>query len=687
MSRSFDGELSNQSGAGYRSENNDWAQDWLTNRSGSGLPSTILAYGTYFDTNDNIFRVRNAGNTTSYTLFSSDGYFRPRNGSATTPSFSFANDTDTGAYLPSDGSYAIATAGSARLTISTANVLLSLPTTVSGTSSSPLVLYRTANSGSHYTVYQAQNSLSAQTTYAQVGLTITTNTSGAEVGSFVIRLVTGGSVRLHTTFAGAGSISTGTSAVQITNAAGTLRHAAIEQNGATSGQVLAWNGSAWAPSAAGSGTVSGSGTINRYSYWTTTSALGAGRLENTGTGTIAHGNFAITGRLTAGSGLSPETVITDATGQVLLSALDNAGGSNGDVIALVAGVPAWSTILGLNGQDGSAAAPTFGFSSSAGNGLYLAAANTPALASNSVERMRLGSTELVINEGSADYDVRIESDTNANAFFFQGSNGAIGYGTDSPSFHQHATNDTSYNVTWSVAVASTAAAILRMRKARGTHASPGATSSGDSIMRFIASAYHSTGTPGYVDCAEIRCQSDGAGSGDTIPSRWVFLTMPSGGSLTERMRISSAGIVTIGVDDSSAGNLYLYGGSGTTAPEFRLYTPADEDTTVNYWSIMTDQASGNDEIQIGPSTDTDMFRFVGTGSLLGTFLSYAAVAAGMSGTVRGSLVAHNGTGTNQPGVLSLLSRSGTQYFFWVTNAGVLRVHTAAPTADTDGSPV
>lgn len=48
-----------------------------------------------------------------------------------------------------------------------------------------------------------------------------------------------------------GYIKNGSSDIQLTNATGTIKQSAIEQNSATSGQVLAWNGSAWAPAAAG----------------------------------------------------------------------------------------------------------------------------------------------------------------------------------------------------------------------------------------------------------------------------------------------------------------------------------------------------------------------------------------------------------------------------------------------------
>jgi hypothetical protein len=53
--------------------------------------------------------------------------------------------------------------------------------------------------------------------------------------------------------------------------------------------------------------------------------------------------------------------------------------------------------------------------------------------SNFYEQFRLSGTEVVVNEDSRDTDFRVESDTNANALFVQGSDGFVGIGTSSPS--------------------------------------------------------------------------------------------------------------------------------------------------------------------------------------------------------------------------------------------------------------
>ena len=63
---------------------------------------------------------------------------------------------------------------------------------------------------------------------------------------------------------------------------------------------------------------------------------------------------------------------------------------------------------------------------------YEATGTTPKLTWDaSAESVSLDSA-VVINESGADVDFRIESDTDANAFFLEGSSGNVGVGTSSP---------------------------------------------------------------------------------------------------------------------------------------------------------------------------------------------------------------------------------------------------------------
>ncbi len=67
--------------------------------------------------------------------------------------------------------------------------------------------------------------------------------------------------------------------------------------------------------------------------------------------------------------------------------------------------------------------------------------------------------------------------------------------------------------------------------------------------------------------------------------------------------------------------------------------------------------------------------------------SGGTVTAGVAATTRGLLTSRSGSGGNKPGCTVLYSKNGTAYYFFVTDAGVLRVSATLPTADTDGSAV
>jgi hypothetical protein len=81
---------------------------------------------------------------------------------------------------------------------------------------------------------------------------------------------------------------------------------------------------------------------------------------------------------------------------------------------------AWITLRELDGtllmEDGTAAAPGLSFASDPDTGLFSAGANALGVATNGVERVEFGSSEVVFNDGGADIDFRIEGDTNADLF-------------------------------------------------------------------------------------------------------------------------------------------------------------------------------------------------------------------------------------------------------------------------------
>jgi hypothetical protein len=105
-------------------------------------------------------------------------------------------------------------------------------------------------------------------------------------------------------------------------------------------------------------------------------------------------------------------------------------------------VPGVQGPIGLTGsvaiaQAGTATEPGIRFESDTNTGIYSPGADQLAVATNGVERVEFGTSEVVFNDGGADHDFRIEGDTNANLLFVDASAEAVGIGTSSPSSLLH----------------------------------------------------------------------------------------------------------------------------------------------------------------------------------------------------------------------------------------------------------
>ena len=69
-----------------------------------------------------------------------------------------------------------------------------------------------------------------------------------------------------------------------------------------------------------------------------------------------------------------------------------------------------------------------------GNLIFAQVTTASATGQTPIEIARIGTSEMVINEDSYDYDFRVESNGNANMLFVDGGNNRIGIGTSSPSY-------------------------------------------------------------------------------------------------------------------------------------------------------------------------------------------------------------------------------------------------------------
>jgi hypothetical protein len=70
----------------------------------------------------------------------------------------------------------------------------------------------------------------------------------------------------------------------------------------------------------------------------------------------------------------------------------------------------------LADDSGTAALPAIAFDGDPNTGIFRPAADQLGIATNGVERVEFGTTEVVFNDGGADVDFRIEGDTNADLF-------------------------------------------------------------------------------------------------------------------------------------------------------------------------------------------------------------------------------------------------------------------------------
>ena len=95
----------------------------------------------------------------------------------------------------------------------------------------------------------------------------------------------------------------------------------------------------------------------------------------------------------------------------------------------------WVVLQELDGtllmEDGTVGAPGLAFASDLDTGFFSAGANALGIATNGVERVEFGTSEVVFNDGGEDIDFRIEGDTEANLFFVDASTDRVGIGTTS----------------------------------------------------------------------------------------------------------------------------------------------------------------------------------------------------------------------------------------------------------------
>jgi len=253
-------------------------------------------------------------------------------------------------------------------------------------------------------------------------------------------------------------------------------------------------------------------------------------------------------------------------------------------------------------EDGTAAAPSIYFKDSGTDtGFFSGGTDQVNVTTGGVERVEWGASEVVFNDGGANYDFRIEGDTNSSLFFVDASADAVGIGTTAPNAKLVVSNGGAEGIEFSPGYASNTSSILAYNRTTSAHTEFGIEASqipfrigGSEKARIDSSGRLLVGTstsllsyanfqmiggaggatsaniylgstdasiPSGSDLGSVRfgnnagnlaativAQSDGTWSGaggSDYPGRLVFSTTADGASSpTERMRINEAGSVS-----------------------------------------------------------------------------------------------------------------------------------------------
>ena len=152
--------------------------------------------------------------------------------------------------------------------------------------------------------------------------------------------------------------------------------------------------------------------------------------------------------------------------------------------------------------------------------LQFAGANDLRLISGGVDALKATGSELSINDGSADYDFRVESNDNVNMLFVDAGEDRIGIATNSPSATLHMVGEatSSSQIRLDQHNSDSDAPDIRLYKSRGTKSSPSAVANGDNLGFFNVHAYNGSSYP-HVGAAGWTAHDSFANSEYVIETR------------------------------------------------------------------------------------------------------------------------------------------------------------------------
>jgi microcystin-dependent protein len=144
-----------------------------------------------------------------------------------------------------------------------------------------------------------------------------------------------------------------------------------------------------------------------------------GTLASTNLGLLSLAGGTMTGALVAALGTSSVPGISftgDLDTGLSAAAANTLVLSTNGTARLTASTTAVTSSLPIDVPLGSVGAPSLTFTGDLDTGILSPGANQLAIATNGVERVEFGTTEVVFNDGGADVDFRVEGDTKPNLF-------------------------------------------------------------------------------------------------------------------------------------------------------------------------------------------------------------------------------------------------------------------------------
>jgi len=211
-----------------------------------------------------------------------------------------------------------------------------------------------------------------------------------------------------------------------------------------------------------------------------------------------------------------------------------------------------------------------------------------------------GQSEVVINEGSADVDFRVESDGNANMLFVDGGNNLVGIGTDSPNSYYSKKLVVSSPDENGITIVGTTSSYNYLMFADGT--------SGDATYRGYLGYDHADDSMVFATAAtnRLRIAADGSLSTPTAGTSNVRFGVNAGNS------IQSGGNYNVVVGDEAGtaittGDLHTFIGYGAGDA---VSTEATGLTAIGA-NALTSNTSGTNNLAIGTSALEDCTEGIG----------------------------------------------------------------------------